>query len=183
MLLPKRWALSGKSAPGLSLTGSARAWRECRKSPARSRRRRRFPPELARWDAWPLDAKGNLAAGTSTGGLANKLFGRIGDSPIIGAGTYADNATCAVSGTGLGEEFIRHAVAHDLSARMKYAGQTVQQAADKILRETLQPNQAGLIAVDRMGTIVMDYNTRGMACAAADSSGRWEIRWPRGLPK
>jgi beta-aspartyl-peptidase (threonine type) len=130
-----------------------------------------------------LDAKGNLAAGTSTGGLTNKLFGRIGDSPIIGAGTYADNATCAVSGTGIGEEFIRHAVAHDLSARMKYAGQTVQQAADKILRKTLQPNQAGLIAVDRMGTIVMDYNTRGMACAAADSSGRWEIRWPRGLPK
>ncbi len=130
-----------------------------------------------------LDAKGNLAAGTSTGGLVNKLFGRIGDSPIIGAGTYADNATCAVSGTGIGEEFIRHAVAYDLSARMKYAGQTVTQAAHKILRETLQPNQAGLIAVDRKGTIVMDFNTRAMACAAADSSGRFEIRWPRGLPK
>jgi beta-aspartyl-peptidase (threonine type) len=66
-----------------------------------------------------LDAKGNLAAGTSTGGLTNKLFGRIGDSPIIGAGTYADNATCAVSGTGIGEEFIRHAVAHDLSSPIK----------------------------------------------------------------
>ncbi|MFP6866806.1 MAG: isoaspartyl peptidase/L-asparaginase [Roseibacillus sp.] len=130
-----------------------------------------------------LDAKGNLAAGTSTGGLVNKLFGRIGDSPIIGAGTYADNATCAVSGTGIGEEFIRHAVAYDLSARMKYAGKTVTQAAHKILRETLQPNQAGLIAVDRKGTIVMDFNTRAMACAAADSNGRFEIRWPRGLPK
>lgn len=130
-----------------------------------------------------LDSKGNLAAGTSTGGLNNKLFGRIGDSPIIGAGTYADNATCAVSGTGIGEEFIRHAVAYDLSARMRYAGQTVAQAAEKILRETLRPNQAGLIAIDRNGAIVMDYNTKGMACAAADSNGRWEIRWPRGLPK
>ncbi|NIP95711.1 MAG: isoaspartyl peptidase/L-asparaginase, partial [Akkermansiaceae bacterium] len=130
-----------------------------------------------------LDASGNLAAGTSTGGLVNKLHGRIGDSPIVGAGTYADNATCAVSGTGIGEEFIRHAVAYDVSARMKYAEQTVTQAVGTILRDTLKPNQGGLIAVDREGTVVMDFNTGGMACAAADASGRFEIRWPRGLPE
>jgi beta-aspartyl-peptidase (threonine type) len=128
-----------------------------------------------------LDSKGNLAAATSTGGLVNKLEGRIGDSPLIGAGTYADNATCAVSGTGIGEEFIRHAVTHDVSARMKYAGQSLAEAVETILRRVLKPNQAGIIAVDREGTIVMDYNTRGMPTAAADSSGRFDVNWPRGL--
>lgn len=129
-----------------------------------------------------LDQHGNLAAATSTGGLVNKLYGRIGDSPIVGAGTYADNRTCAISGTGIGEEFIRHAVAYDISARMRYAGQEVGEAVEAVLKETLQPNQGGIIAVDHQGTIVMDFNTSGMACAAADSSGRLEIRWPRGLP-
>ncbi len=127
-----------------------------------------------------LDSHGNLAAGTSTGGLMMKKFGRIGDSPIVGAGTYADNATCAVSCTGVGEEFIRNAIAYDISAQMKYAKAELETAVSKNLKQTLKPGFGGIIALDRQGNIVMDYNTKGMACAAADSNGRFEVRWPRG---
>ena len=127
-----------------------------------------------------LDSHGNLAAGTSTGGLMMKNFGRVGDSPIIGAGTYADNATCAVSCTGVGEEFIRNAIAYDISAQMKYASTDLKSAVSKNLRQILKPGYGGIIALDHIGNIVMDYNTKGMACAAADSSGRSEVRWPRG---
>jgi beta-aspartyl-peptidase (threonine type) len=127
-----------------------------------------------------LDRHGNLAAGTSTGGLVMKKFGRVGDSPIVGAGTYADNASCAVSCTGVGEEFIRHAIAYDISAQMKYAGTDLKAAVSKNLTQTLKPDYGGIIALDHKGNIVMDYNTKGMACAAADSSGRFEVRWPRG---
>src|SRR6185436_4108322 len=81
-----------------------------------------------------LDMKGNLAAATSTGGLTNKLWGRLGDVPVIGAGTYANNQTCAISATGVGEQFIRHTVAHDVSALVEYAGLTLQQAAEKVIR-------------------------------------------------
>ena len=122
-----------------------------------------------------LDSHGNLAAGTSTGGLVMKRYGRIGDSPIIGAGTYADNETCAVSCTGIGEEFIRHAIAHDLSARIKHGKQTLEEAAKTLIHETLKPNTGGLIAIDRHGNIVMPFNTPGMARAAADSSGKLEL--------
>lgn len=121
-----------------------------------------------------LDRHGDLAAATSTGGLTNKRYGRIGDTPVIGAGTYADNRTCAVSGTGIGEEFIRHAVGHDLSALMAYRGWTLRQAAEEIVLRTLRPNDGGLIAVDRTGNIVLLYNTEGMYRAAADASGRLE---------
>ena len=121
-----------------------------------------------------LDSHGNLAAGTSTGGTAKKLPGRVGDSPIVGAGTYADNATCAVSGTGIGEEYIRNAVAYDIAARMRYANDTLVSAASKIMRERLTPGTGGLIAVSRQGEIVMQHNTPGMSCGAADSSGRYE---------
>ena len=124
-----------------------------------------------------LDSRGNLAAGTSTGGLSGKKFGRVGDSPIVGAGTYASNDTCAVSCTGKGEQFIRHAVAYDVSARMKYAGQTVDEAAKQILTKTLNTGDGGIIAVDKTGKITMQYSTGGMACAAADSNGRFEVRW------
>ncbi len=128
-----------------------------------------------------LDRHGDLAAATSTGGTSHKLFGRVGDTPIIGAGTYADNATCAVSCTGIGEHFIRHAVAHDLSARMAYQGVSLAEAANHVLHKTLQPDTGGLIAVDRNGVIVMDFNTVGMARAAADSAGRFEVHLgPRG---
>lgn len=112
-----------------------------------------------------LDARGNLAAATSTGGFNNKPAGRVGDSPIIGAGTYARNGACAVSCTGQGEIFIRHAVAHDLWARMHYAAETLHRAADALIHDVMKPYKigAGLIAVDAKGRIAAPYNTLGMA--------------------
>jgi beta-aspartyl-peptidase (threonine type) len=123
-----------------------------------------------------LDTHGNLAAGTSTGGRTNKKFGRVGDSPIIGAGTYANNATCAVSGTGLGEQFIRHSVAFNISARMSFMKQSLNDAVHEVLYKTLNPDDGGLIALGADGTIVMDFTTAGMARAAADSNGFREIK-------
>ena len=122
-----------------------------------------------------LDGRGHLAAGTSTGGMTGKPFGRVGDSPLIGAGTYADDRTLAVSCTGAGEEFIRHAVAYDLSARMTYAGQTVRAATEAVVRRTLRPHDGGLIAVGRGGEIAMPYNTAGMYRGAADAAGRFDV--------
>jgi beta-aspartyl-peptidase (threonine type) len=122
-----------------------------------------------------LDVHGNLAAGTSTGGTDKKLPGRVGDSPIVGAGTYAANDTCAVSGTGIGEEYIRHAIAYHIAAQMRYAGRTLEQAVDQAMRQTLQPNVGGLIAVSSSGQLVLQHNTNGMSCGAADSSGRFEV--------
>jgi beta-aspartyl-peptidase (threonine type) len=118
-----------------------------------------------------LDAHGNLAAGTSTGGLTNKKYGRVGDSPIVGAGTYADNASCAVSCTGTGEEYIRHAVAYDISARVAYLKHPLKDAVSHNLRKRLKPGDGGIIAVGADGAIVLDYTTGGMARAAADASG------------
>jgi beta-aspartyl-peptidase (threonine type) len=113
-----------------------------------------------------LDAQGNLAAATSTGGFSNKPFGRVGDSPIIGAGTYADNATCAVSATGRGEYFMRKVLAYDIAARIKYRGQSLATACDELIHgELTQPGWhggAGLVAVDRAGNVVLPYNTEGM---------------------
>ncbi|MBK9358154.1 MAG: isoaspartyl peptidase/L-asparaginase [Bacteroidales bacterium] len=111
-----------------------------------------------------LDMSGNLAAATSTGGMVYKKFGRIGDSPIIGAGTYANNESCAVSCTGHGEFFIRNSVAYDLSARMLYLGETVEQASGIIINDKLkiQGANGGLIAVDFRGNIAMPFNTSGM---------------------
>ncbi|QDU30770.1 Isoaspartyl peptidase precursor [Anatilimnocola aggregata] len=126
-----------------------------------------------------LDVHGNLAAGTSTGGLTNKRWGRIGDSPIIGAGNYADNNTCAISCTGTGEEFIRHNVAHEISARVAYRGDTLAAAVDHLLKQVLKPDDGGLIAVSKSGEIVMDYTTDGMARAAGDSRGKREIKLGR----
>lgn len=110
-----------------------------------------------------LDRAGNLCAGTSTGGMTNKRFGRIGDSPIIGAGTYANNETCAVSCTGDGEYFIRSVVAHDISAQMQYAGKVVAQAAESTLEKVAKiGGTGGLIAIDRQGNFAMPFNTSGM---------------------
>lgn len=129
-----------------------------------------------------LDRHGNLAAATSTGGLTNKMHGRIGDSPIIGAGTYANNETCAVSCTGQGELFIRNAVAHRVSARMEYTNDTLQEAMTDVFTKTLPEASGGAIAVDRHGTIVMDFNTPGMSRGAADSTGRFDVfLWPEGF--
>jgi beta-aspartyl-peptidase (threonine type) len=122
-----------------------------------------------------LDSAGNLAAGTSTGGRTNKKFGRVGDSPILGAGTYANNASCAASGTGLGEQFIRHAVCYDLSARMLYRQQPLKEAVSEVLHKVLDRGDGGLIAVGADGTIVMDFSTGAMARAAADASGYREV--------
>jgi beta-aspartyl-peptidase (threonine type) len=129
-----------------------------------------------------LDSQGNLAAGTSTGGMTFKKFGRVGDSPIVGAGTYADNETCAVSATGIGEQYIRNAVAYDVAAQMKYKKVTLQVAVDDNLNTRLNKGDGGLIAVDHNGNIAMGFNTGGMARAAADSSGRFDVIWGERSP-
>jgi beta-aspartyl-peptidase (threonine type) len=111
-----------------------------------------------------LDAAGNLAAGTSTGGMSNKMFGRVGDSPIIGAGTYADNEACAVSATGHGEYFIRYAVAHDIAALMKYKQMPVEAAAAEVVLGKLKTagGEGGVIVLDSQGRLAMPYNAEGM---------------------
>jgi len=121
-----------------------------------------------------LDNAGNIVAGTSTGGMTNKKYNRIGDSPIIGAGTYANNTTCGVSCTGHGEYFIRYAVAHDVSAMMMYGGQSLEEAANAIINEKLKEagGSGGLIALDAQGNVVMPFNTPGMYRGYAKPSER-----------
>lgn len=111
-----------------------------------------------------VDQSGNIAAGTSTGGMTAKRFGRIGDSPVIGAGTYADNSSCAVSATGHGEYFIRYNVAADICARVKYQDKTVEQAASQVIHDVLLPagGTGGVIVIDAKGNIAMPFNTEGM---------------------
>lgn len=111
-----------------------------------------------------LDKNGNLAAGTSTGGIANKRFGRVGDVPIIGAGTYANNNTCALSATGQGEFFIRNVVTHDISALMEYKNMSIDRAADILINEKVAAHNAegGVIGIDKNGNITMVFNTKGM---------------------
>ncbi|MGQ9805781.1 MAG: isoaspartyl peptidase/L-asparaginase family protein [Chlorobiales bacterium] len=111
-----------------------------------------------------LDQEGNLAAATSTGGMTNKTFGRIGDSPIIGAGTYADNETCAISATGHGEYFIRAVVAHDIASLIRYKQLSLQDAAEEVIMRKLPKlgGTGGVIAIDRSGNIAMPFNTDGM---------------------
>ncbi len=110
-----------------------------------------------------LDKIGNLAAGTSTGGLTNKRWGRIGDSPIVGAGTYANNETCGVSGTGQGEYFIRGNIAYDVSAMMEYKSISVKDAAFQVIDKlTDRGGSGGVIAMNRIGEIAMPFNTKGM---------------------
>ena len=120
-----------------------------------------------------LDAGGNLAAATSTGGYTGKLPGRVGDSPIIGAGNYADNEACAVSGTGLGEAFIRGVLAYDVAARMKYLGEPLGRAAGTAVKKLASLKaDGGLIAIDRRGNVAMPFNSEGMYRAAIDRKGR-----------
>lgn len=121
-----------------------------------------------------VDREGNVAAATSTGGMANKRWGRIGDSPLIGAGTYASNASCAVSATGHGEYFIRAVVAHDVCARVEYRGLGLERAVREVIHGTLKDlgGEGGLIAVDPRGNVVMDFNNGGMFRAMRDSRGR-----------
>jgi beta-aspartyl-peptidase (threonine type) len=111
-----------------------------------------------------LDQFGNIAAGTSTGGMNNKKYGRVGDAPIIGAGTYANNKTCGVSATGWGEYFIRLSVAHDISAMMEYGKLSLQDASDSVVMKKIPGlgGDGGIIALDRAGNISMTFNTSGM---------------------
>lgn len=122
-----------------------------------------------------LDRKGNLAAATSTGGTTNKRFGRVGDVPIIGAGTYADNRSCAISATGLGEQFIRHTVARSIAARVELSGMSIEEAAKAVIGE-LDPGDGGVIVVDRWGRTALVYNSEGMFRGQTDSTGRVEVR-------
>ncbi|WP_372761742.1 isoaspartyl peptidase/L-asparaginase family protein [Pseudoalteromonas sp.] len=119
-----------------------------------------------------LDKNGNLAAGTSTGGMTAKRFGRIGDSPVIGAGTFAENASCAVSATGHGEYFIRYNVASDICARVKYQGKTIAQAGDEVINGVLKPigGTGGVIIVDTKGNISLPFNTSGMYRASKSNT-------------
>jgi beta-aspartyl-peptidase (threonine type) len=110
-----------------------------------------------------LDVNGNLAAGTSTGGMTNKRYGRIGDVPVIGAGTYAENDVCGISATGHGEFFIRNVVAHDIAARMKYAGHSIEKASTEVIAALKEKGGAGgVIGLDSQGHVVMPFNTPGM---------------------
>jgi len=120
-----------------------------------------------------LDKEGNLAAATSTGGMTNKMTGRVGDTPIIGAGTYANNKTCAVSATGHGEFFIRYAVCHDISSLMEYKGMPLEDASREVIFNKLLPvgGTGGVIAVDKEGNYSMTFNTSGMFRGFVSSNG------------
>jgi beta-aspartyl-peptidase (threonine type) len=121
-----------------------------------------------------LDLQGNIAAATSTGGMTNKKYGRVGDSPLIGAGTWADNKTCAVSCTGHGELFIRTVVGHDISCLMEYKGLSLQAACDVLVHDKLIKigGEGGLVAIDYQGNIAMPFNSEGMyrACVTHDTA-------------
>ena len=123
-----------------------------------------------------VDQQGNLAAATSTGGMTNKRPGRVGDSPIIGAGTYANNATCAVSGTGDGEYFIRATVAYEVSALMEYRGMSLAEAAQSALDKAQRlGGSGGLIAIDAKGNVALPFNSGGMYRGHVDQRGEFAI--------
>ena len=123
-----------------------------------------------------LDGEGNLAVATSTGGTTNKRAGRVGDSPVIGAGTYANNATCAVSATGDGEYFIRATVGHDVSALMEYRGMSLKEAAQTVLDKVARlGGNGGLIAIDREGNMALPFNTSGMYRGYVDPNGKFVV--------
>jgi len=124
-----------------------------------------------------LDKHGNLASGTSTGGMTNKRWNRIGDAPIIGAGTYANNATCAVSSTGWGEFFIRSVVAFDISAMMEYKGMSLQDAAKEVIHKKVPAlgGDGGIVAIDKDGNVAIEFNTAGMYRASMNADGELKI--------
>ena len=122
-----------------------------------------------------LDQYGNITAGTSTGGRQNKTPGRVGDTPLINAGTYANNKTCGVSATGIGELFIRNTVAYNISALMEYKGYTLKQACDEMIYNRLPKESGGIIAIDRDGNYEMPFNTSSMMRAVANSNGEFKV--------
>jgi beta-aspartyl-peptidase (threonine type) len=122
-----------------------------------------------------LDSQGHLAAGTSTGGVTGKPIGRVGDTPIVGAGTLADNRTCAISCSGTGEEFIRHGVARTIANLIEFKGYSVQQAGDELMHKTLKPDIGGAIILGKAGDFACSFNTDGMFRGYANSTGKVEI--------
>ena len=122
-----------------------------------------------------LDQYGNITAGTSTGGRQNKIPGRVGDTPLINAGTYANNKTCGVSATGIGELFIRNTVAFNISALMEYRGYTLKQACDEMIYDRLPEESGGIIAIDKDGNYEMPFNTSSMMRAVANSNGEFKV--------
>jgi beta-aspartyl-peptidase (threonine type) len=125
-----------------------------------------------------IDKNGDIAAGTSTGGMTNKRFGRVGDVPVIGAGTYADNDSCGISATGHGEYFIRAAVAHDICARMEYKGISLQQAQDEVVQDKLvkMNGSGGVIGVDKDANVAFSFNSLGMYRASINKDGVRQIK-------
>ena len=151
-----------------------RAWKALQDDLAAERKAAQAGQHHGTVGAVALDQHGNLAAGTSTGGLTNKRFGRIGDSPIIGAGTYANNQSCAISSTGIGEYWIRYTVAHDICARVQYRNMPIQAAADAIVKDTLKPigGEGGVIGLDGRGNVTMSFNTTGMGRGYVGGDGK-----------
>ena len=154
-------------------------WQQLQKAKASTQPDATFLSETPdRWlstvGAVALDSEGDLAAATSTGGMTNKRWGRVGDSPIIGAGTYADNRSCAVSATGHGEYFIRATVARDICARVQYTGTSLREAADLVVNQQLTQmgGNGGIIAVDPKGNLSLTFNTPGMYRASMDVNGK-----------
>lgn len=130
-----------------------------------------------------LDRHGHVAAATSTGGMTNKRWGRVGDSPIIGAGTYASDRSCAVSCTGTGEQFIRHTVAREIAALMEYRGLSATTAAEEVIHRRLNKGDGGVVVVSGTGEIALVFNSTGMYRGAADNVGRFEVGiWERMSP-
>ena len=160
-----------------------RRWQQLQKARGREKQDALFQSESpGRWlstvGAVALDANGNLAAATSTGGMTNKRWGRVGDSPIIGAGTFADNRSCAVSATGHGEYFIRATVARDICSRVQYQGLHLVAAADAVIHGQLRDmgGDGGIIAIDRKGNIALTFNTPGMYRASVDVDGNLKVK-------
>jgi len=151
-----------------------RAWQALQDALAAEKKAAQADDHHGTVGAVALDQHGNLAAGTSTGGLTNKRFGRIGDSPIIGAGTYANNQSCAVSSTGVGEFWIRYTVAHEICARVQYRNTTIQAAADDIIQGVLKPigGEGGVIGLDAHGNVMMSFNTTGMGRGYVGADGK-----------
>ena len=151
-----------------------RAWKALQDALAAEKKAAQADDHHGTVGAVALDQHGNLAAGTSTGGLTNKRFGRIGDSPIIGAGTYANNQSCGISSTGVGEFWIRYTVAHDICARVQYRNTTIQAAADDIIQGVLKPigGEGGVIGLDAHGNVMMSFNTTGMGRGYVGADGK-----------
>lgn len=192
----ERFAIGrGLAGPGLEEVSpvyfwTPHRWEELQKALAEEEARRKTPTSLGDAPRVPpreyrfgtvgavaLDPHRNLAAGTSTGGMTNKRYGRVGDSPIIGAGTYADNTTCAVSATGHGEIFIRYAVAHEIGALMKYGKRSVREAAREALKQLPEEDGGvgGVIALDADGNAAMEFNTEGMYRGTITEDGTIEV--------